>query len=43
MGGEGGGDDNDSGGNGSGGDGGFSMRFGGGFYEYSILMYSDVF
>ena len=23
--------------------GGFSMRFGGVFYEYSILMYSDVF
>ena len=28
---------------GCGGAGGFSMRFGGVFYEYSILMYSDVF
>ena len=25
------------------GSGGFSMRFGGVFYEYSILMYPDVF
>ena len=30
-------------GGGGGGTGGFSMRFGGVFYEYSILMYSDVF